>query len=322
MFCNNCHQDLQQFGALIEKFQNCPLCGGLLIKTPPKAEQKGISELLDILVINAGEKIYLYDDLLKSELEKIDSPEFEKARDRLSLLVTKHIASSMYKVKDFSDNEKQEALEACSKRLFLDLGLRFSVTANMLNLLQERIWQKKFSLSPNFSNGIFKDPRDGQTYKTVKIGDQVWMKEELKYKCLGFDPQTNSYSLEALRYVAVKGWRLPTREDFVKLIEYAGKSGYGDPSSVLMSQNAGWEKFNVTPTDNLGFDAKPYKDKDYVTFWNEKDSQSSSWSASSWAFSSSKSSDNCFCCIITLGKAISGSSSYNGNFNYVRLIKE
>ena len=139
MFCNNCHQDLQQFGALIEKFQNCPLCGGLLIKTPPKAEQKGISELLDILVNNAGEKIYLYDDLLKSELEKINSPEFENARDRLSLLVTKHIASSMYIVKDFSDNEKQEALEACSKRLFLDLGLQFEPTAELLNLLQERI---------------------------------------------------------------------------------------------------------------------------------------------------------------------------------------
>jgi uncharacterized protein (TIGR02145 family) len=300
MFCNNCHQDLQQFGALIEKFQNCPLCGGLLIKTPPKAEQKGISELLDILVNNAGEKIYLYDDLLKSELEKINSPEFENARDRLSLLVTKHIASSMYKVKDFSDNEKQEALDACSKRLFLDLGLQFEPTAELLNLLQERIWQKKFSLSPNFSDGVFKDPRDGQTYKTVKIGDQVWMKEELKYKCPGFDSKTQTYSKQGLQYVAVKGWRIPTKDDYQNLINYAKNSGYGDASSVLMSRT-GWEKYNITPTDNLGFDAKPYKDADNVSYWYQGSN----------------------CIVIHAGEvSLNAGYPYTDRNNYVRLIKE
>ena len=300
MFCNNCHQDLQQFGALIEKFQNCPLCGGLLIKTPPKAEQKGISELLDILVNNAGEKIYLYDDLLKSELEKINSPEFENARDRLSLLVTKHIASSMYKVKDFSDNEKQEALDACSKRLFLDLGLQFEPTAELLNLLQERIWQKKFSLSPNFSDGVFKDPRDGQTYKTVKIGDQVWMKEELKYKCPGFDSKTQTYSSQGLQYVAVKGWRIPTKDDYQNLINYAKNSGYGDASSVLMSRT-GWEKYNITPTDNLGFDAKPCKDADNVSYWYQ----------------------GSYCIVIHAGEvSLDAGYPYTSRNNYVRLIKE
>ena len=277
MFCSNCHKDLKDFDAFIDKMENCPFCGAKLVRPPVKVPQKDVAALFDVLIQRIGEKILANDATLESELRKINEPEFEDARDRLFLLVLKHVPSSMYAVKDFSEGEQQGVLEACARRLCVDLGMSFEPCAQMLDILQASIWQKKFPLSANFFEGKFVDPRDGQVYKTVTIGDQVWMKEPLKYKCVGYRGD-GLYEWDAVtKYCALRGWRVPKKKDFEKLVTIAKNLGYGDASSVLMSRT-GWEKCNVTPTDNLGFEATPVKTQNHTSandyfchYWTAED---------------------------------------------------
>ena len=95
--------------------------------------------------------------------------------------------------------------------------------------------------------GSFKDKRDNQVYKTVKIGNQVWMAQNLNYSIENgsgswcYDNEyinCKEYGRLYTYYTAMNacpmGWHLPSEREWETLFEYVG--GMNIANFVLRSK--------------------------------------------------------------------------------------
>jgi len=97
-----------------------------------------------------------------------------------------------------------------------------------------------FRNRPDGTFGTFVDCRDSTIYNWINIGSQTWMSENLKYQPLFGDDNIVSVKVNdsyeffyGLKFLNEHddpcpcGWRMPTHEDWTKLFEFEGETGYG-----------------------------------------------------------------------------------------------
>jgi len=139
-------------------------------------------------------------------------------------------------------------------------------------------------------DGAFTDPRDGEEYAVVLIGDQLWMAENLKATkyndgtdiplVTGIDEWTalsspgycwynNDYETYGTVYGALynwyvvntgklcpEGWHIPSDEEWTELITYCG--GESEAGGKLKETGTEhWLNPNTGATDEYGFNALP-----------------------------------------------------------------
>jgi uncharacterized protein (TIGR02145 family) len=138
----------------------------------------------------------------------------------------------------------------------------------------------------DFKTDTFTDPRDGNVYKTVTIGTQTWMAENLRYLPAVVGPLRQSqyttyhyvygyggtdveeakatvnyqtygvlYNWAAAKAACPAGWHLPTDAEWTQLTEYLGESDAGGKLKEKGTKH--WNSPNTGATNKSNFSALP-----------------------------------------------------------------
>jgi uncharacterized protein (TIGR02145 family) len=123
--------------------------------------------------------------------------------------------------------------------------------------------EAKQSIPSASAQAGFTDPRDGKFYRTVKIGGQVWMAENLNYAAEGSKWYNNDeangtkygrlYDWETAKKACPAGWHLPSDAEWQTLVDFVGGKYI---AGKKLKSTSGWN-MDGNGTDEYGFSALP-----------------------------------------------------------------
>jgi len=149
--------------------------------------------------------------------------------------------------------------------------------------------------NPRVNYGSIFDARDGEVYRTIHIGTQIWMAQNLNYRnnvgstdtaglCYGFSMDScakygrlytwgeavgasthydtfSLYPSAPVQGICPSGWHVPADSEWTKLTDTT-LSTYDSVQalSIVLASRSGWTNLSAIGTDSLGFRALPAGD--------------------------------------------------------------
>lgn len=143
----------------------------------------------------------------------------------------------------------------------------------------------------------FTDTRDGKTYKTIKIGKQIWFAENIAYKTnkgswsydnndANADTHGYLYDWETAKKVCPEGWVLPQRSDFEQLLYVVSKISNKPSKEIVVGGCSGFEAlqsgwrnetgdfFDINENGNFWTSSKSISGRSWLLFVGKKGKKS------------------------------------------------
>jgi uncharacterized protein (TIGR02145 family) len=168
----------------------------------------------------------------------------------------------------------------------MDILSMLNTKINFMKKLCNTLFILSFAISCFAQSNTYTDTRDGKVYKTVKIGDQTWMAENLAFKtgkgCCAYDNKLSNvskygyfYDWKTAKSVCPTGWHLPSKEDFETLL--VNYSGSDNINKVLLPGGSSGFSAKYSGCSNCYSSETFYGIGDYTYFWSSSTDGSDAW---------------------------------------------